>query len=125
MELGSIAPGKSQVMGIRRLLAQGQRIVDSLQGLVWVAQQPQEKTCMIQATNRVSPMDEGPRAVLLKVIKGFLLLQVCLGSGQISKPEQDMAHGKITPRKQHGILLALGPAEELLCQLARLLKLPL
>jgi hypothetical protein len=40
MEQGSVGQGKSEVNGVEDLLGQGQRLVESLQGLVRVAKRP-------------------------------------------------------------------------------------
>ena len=69
------------------------------------------------------PPDRG--RVPLGVVKGHRLLQVRAGRGQLTKPEQGLAHLPVTGHQARWITLALGQAEELLCQLLRRLVLPL
>jgi hypothetical protein len=57
--------------------------------------------------------------VPLGVVQGYRLLQVCAGSGQFPKPEQALAHPPVTGHKARWVTLALGQAEELLCQPVR------
>src|SRR6266853_802168 len=80
----------------------------ALHGLLWIAQQPQDH-------DRKDPTS--PTAVLLEVVQGLPLLQVCAGSGQLTKPPQALAHLPVTGHKERWVTLALGQAEELLCQL--------
>src|SRR6266568_5315208 len=41
MEPRSTAQGKSQAVGVSQLLSEGENLITSLQGLLWIAQRPQ------------------------------------------------------------------------------------
>ena len=86
MEPGSKGQGSRQAEGVRQFLGQGERFVASLQGLVRIAKRPQNQGCNGQAGHpRVKAIAEGMGTVLLRIIEGNALLQVCLGRGQLSQ----------------------------------------
>ena len=77
----------------------------ALPGLLGIAQQPEDH-------GRKDPTS--PSAVLVEVVQGDSLLQVCTGRGQLPKPPQALALPKVTAHQERWVTLALGQAEELL-----------
>ena len=65
------------------------------------------------------PIEEGRGAVLLGIVEGNALLQVCSGRGQTlpARTRCSLAHGE--PPEERRVLDALGQAEKLLSQLPR------
>src|ERR1700752_2482352 len=61
--------------------------------------------------------------VALSVIQGQALLQVCLGSAQLTKMEQGAAQRPICCHEQGRVVLPLGLAQQLLPEFARRAKL--
>src|SRR5215831_12815023 len=80
----------------------------ALQGLFWITQQPQDHGRRVPTS---------PTAVLVEVVQGDRLLQVCTGRGQLTKPQQALAHLPVTGNKERWVKLVLSQAEELFCQL--------
>jgi hypothetical protein len=72
--------GKSQAIGMRELLGECKSFVDSLKGLVWIAQMPEGEGPIHPAQHSgVLPVEEDVRAVLLGIIEGNALFKVCAG----------------------------------------------
>ena len=69
--------GKSQAMGVRQLPGQGERLVAPFEGLVWIAKRPQGRGRKSQGGySGVKSIEEGMRAVLLRVVEDQALFKV-------------------------------------------------
>src|SRR5262249_57554552 len=121
MQPGSPGQDSGKGCGARQLSGQGERLVVALQSLLWIAQQPQDRGRKLVSDD--PPSDRG--RVPLRVVQGYRLLQVRVGRRQLTKPEQALAHLPVTGHEERWVTLALGHAEDLLCQLLRRLVLAL
>src|SRR5882724_1704744 len=122
---GHMAEGQSQTKGVRERPGQGHRLVDPLQRLVRIPQQPQSPGRIAQALYfLVLSVDGGESAMLLGIIEGNPLLEVRPGCGQLSTHQQRRPQCPVSRQEQSWVLDALGQPEALLLQLQRLLKLP-
>src|SRR5262245_33080243 len=110
MEQGSTAKCKSQVEGRRQLLGQGKSFAGSLEGLVWIAQQPQGPGCKA-LTNypRVFPSTERSQgAVLLEIVERDDLLQVRSSLGKLSQAVEGLRQGIMSHEAKSRVLYILG-----------------
>jgi hypothetical protein len=73
-------------VGVRQLLDQSESFMDSPQGLIWVAQRPQDAARIAEANypRVLSSIQKGEGAVLLGIIEGYALLYVRSGWGKLS-----------------------------------------
>src|SRR5262249_9185987 len=121
MQPGSPGQDSGKGCGARQLSGQDERLLVALHGLLWIAQQPQDRGRKLVSAD--PPSDRG--RVPLGGVQGYRLLQVRVGCRQLTKPEQALAHLPVTDHKERRVTLALGHAEDLLCQLLRRLVLAL
>ena len=88
MEDGRKGQRHGQAIGMSELASQPERLVTSLQRLVRIAEIPQDMSEAGEAKNlEILTPKEATRAVLLGIVDGETLLQLCLGSGQFAKEE--------------------------------------
>ena len=88
VQQGSKNPGGGHAEGMRQLLGQGTRGLALLECLVWIAQMPQDPGRIGEAKYpRLSAVEEHMGVGALSVIQGQALLQVCLGSTELTKIE--------------------------------------
>src|SRR5262249_44001959 len=81
MEPGSKGEGKSEAKGVRQLLGEGERIVDTSQGLLRIAEIPQRPGSKGEAVHPgVIAIEKGVGAILLGIVERNALLQVCTGA---------------------------------------------
>ncbi len=79
--------------GVRQTLGQGERLLDSSKGLIWVAERQQGSGCNAKAT--YSRVIEGADAPLVRIVEGNCSLQMCSGPRELSKISQDHSHQKV------------------------------
>ena len=77
-----------QAEGMRPLLGQSTRCLALLERLVRIAQMPQDQGCIGEAKDpRLPAVEEHMGVVALSVIQGQALLQVRLGSAELTQME--------------------------------------
>src|SRR5262249_36836941 len=86
MDMGHLAEGCSQTMGVRERLGQGQRLMAALQGLVRIAQLPQDSTGKAQSVQAQAPSIAGGQSGI-PLREGNPLLAVRQSRGELSKLE--------------------------------------
>jgi len=108
-------------MGMRQRPGQGKRLLTPLEGLVWVAKQPQGKGCKAPAAypGIMPAIEKGMRAVLLEVVEGHTLLCVLASRGYFSEVERGGPQRVVGLQEESGILYTLSQTEELLPQFPR------
>src|SRR4029450_4657382 len=93
MEPGSKDEGNDEAIGVRQLLGEGERVVDSPQGLVWIAEIPQWQRHKGETVHSgVICIQKGVGAMLLGMVERYALLQVCTGASELSQPYQGIPH---------------------------------
>src|SRR5262249_30884041 len=120
MEPGRKGQGKFHAKGVRQLPGQRQRFVASLQGLVWIAEPPESQGGIGSAMHSgVLPVAEGMRTVPLAVVKGHLLLEMGLGSGELAQIVAGAPEGTVGLQEKRRVVDMLRQGEELLPHLSR------
>jgi len=115
---------KSQAERVSKFLSQGQRFMDALQGLVWIAEHPYGHGRKASARYAgVLSVHKGMGAVLLRIIEGHPLLKVRSSWSHLSKPEHGLPQHPVRLQEERRVLCALGQAEKLLPQLTCRLQL--
>ncbi len=111
---------------MRQRLRQGQRLLTPLQGLVRIAQRPQDHRPPWHGRaprSAASPQGRCRGRVLLGVVEGNPLLQVGAGAGKGAHVVQGIPQ-RVWASGAGGVVLALGQVEELLRHGLRRLVLP-
>ena len=86
MDPGGKGEGIRQAERMRQFLGQGQRLMAALEGLVRIPQQPERSGHIGEEKHtKVIPKAKGQRAVLWGIVEGEALLQVRLGSGELTE----------------------------------------
>ncbi len=121
MEHEGIGQGKSQTMGVRQLLGQGQCLVAALESLVRIAQSPQSPRHIAPAGHsRIIPaVEERVGAVLRRIVQGQPLLQVLAG-GTNSPNGTKVCHWALwASRRQRRVVSTLSEGEQLVGEFTR------
>ena len=101
---------------MRQSVGQGERRVAALQGLVRIAKGPECHGRIAEAPcPGILPVEEGMRAVLLRIVEGDTLLQVGQGRDELAKTEQAISQGPIALQTEGRVVLALPQGKEFLC----------
>jgi hypothetical protein len=88
-EPGSKDEGNGEAKGVRQLLGEGERFVDSPQGLVRIAEIPQWQRPKGETVHPgVIAIQKGVGAMLLGIVERHALLQVFTGASELSQPDQ-------------------------------------
>src|SRR5262245_41670922 len=101
---------------MRQLLSQSQRLVNSLQSLVWIAQNPQDPGHIEEAAH-LGVLQSTRGATFLGIVESNRLFQVLSGQGKLSKPEQNNSQHVMGVQTEDRSVEVLGQAQVLLCQL--------
>ena len=115
MEPGS----KGEAKGVRQLLGEGEGFADYPQGLARIAKIPQRLGPKGEAVHPgVIAIQKGVGAMLLGIVEGHALLQVCTGASELSQPYQGIPQHMVGHQQGLHLSYTLGQGQELLSQLA-------
>jgi len=125
IQYGSKEQGNRQGHRVGRLASQLQRLLAPLQGLVGIAQTPQD---LGEAASAKHPdmgrTEEAMSAVLLGSVEAYVLLYVCAGHIEITEEPRGIPQQQMGMRDPCRVVDMLGQAQGLLSQLPRHLILP-
>jgi hypothetical protein len=103
-----------------QVLSEGKGLVAAVQSLSRVAQIPQRKRGIAEASHpRVLTIHKGLRVVLLTGIQGDALFSLPKSRGHFSEPQQGRLQRHVGLKEERRVLYALGQPEKLLPELAR------
>src|SRR5262245_22487986 len=116
MEYTSKGQGMTQTQGVGQLLGLGECLLDTLEGLVGIAQVPQERRDYAPAAHsRTDPgIEECEGMVLLRIIQSYPLLQVLSACHKLSRPQQGLPQHLMGHQKERRVLDRLCQSEQLL-----------
>src|SRR5687767_1253363 len=110
---------------MRHLLGLGVRSMQSSQSLVGIAQQPEGHARYAVATHdRVVPIEDSERAMLLRIVEREALLQVRVRKAQFAQQESRGPQRMVRLQQARRVVPLLRQLQTLLAQLARRLVLP-
>src|SRR2546428_1785097 len=119
MEPGGKGEGKGEAKGMRQLLGEGERVVDSPQGLVRIAEIPQRPGSKRETVHPgVIAIQKGVGAMLQGMVERHALLQVCAGTSELSQPYQGIPQHIVSHQQELHFSYTLAQGQELLSQLA-------
>src|SRR5262249_43090253 len=126
MEKGSPEKGITQAKGVRQLVGEGECLLDTLERLVGIAQEPQERSRFAPAAHsKVKPATpEGGGGVLGGFIRGYRLLWVLAPRHKLAPTWQGHSERIVRHQEERRVLYVLRQAEQLLPQLTRGQELP-
>src|SRR5207244_8549123 len=100
------------------VFTQGESVVASLPGLVWIALQPQGQGRKTETHHaRVLPGSQHLGTVSLRVVHGNPLLKDRPCCGQIPNEPESLSSCSAGAQEEHNLVLMLSDGEEFLCQL--------
>ena len=111
MQCGSKEQGNCQCQGVSQLAGQGQRLLAPLQGLVRIAQKPQDQGEAAAAKHPVMGLtEEAMGGVLLGIVEAYALLHVCAGRRELAEEEHGIPQQDMGTREACRVLDTLGQA---------------